>query len=153
MCKSSILKALSSRFKLSNHRFWIFSYKWENFFSCHRVHVKATLNDDRRYYKKWIIDFLRKISSWREISSWLMLKMCALRWLNIFDVSRFDVRQNMMFAMCLDTMFVVFSRMFFYVRDVSRYDVRRVFESVLLLITLTMFFVRFYVKCHVNVIT
>jgi hypothetical protein len=40
----------------------------------------------------------------------------------------------MMFAMCLDTMFVVLS-------------------SVLLLITLTMFSVRSDVKCHVNVIT
>jgi hypothetical protein len=42
----------SSLFKWSDNRFWNFVYKWNFFFSCHHVHVKTTLNDDRRYYKK-----------------------------------------------------------------------------------------------------
>jgi hypothetical protein len=103
----------SSRFKWSNHRFWNFAYKWI-FFShvilCtwkrHWTTIEDIIKDESLiFFERFLRD---------EKSLWLMLKMCALRWLNVLDMSRFNVRQNMMFAMCLDTTFVVSSRMFFY---------------------------------------
>jgi hypothetical protein len=112
------------------------------FFSCHHVHVKATLNDDRKYYKKWIVDSLRKIFSWREIS--------------VIDVK--DMRSSMIeCSRCTSIRYSLKHD----VRDVFRYDARRVFENVLLLITLTMFSVCSFLrqmfvsesKRHVNVIT
>ncbi len=78
------------------------------FFSCHHVHVKATLNDDRKYYKKRIVDFLRKFFLW------LMLKIMRSSMIKCSRCVSIQRSSNMMFAMCLDTMFVVFSKMFFY---------------------------------------